>query len=662
MPGNQGTRFVVISLFAFLASIAGAAEAPKFTGDSLPTPPQQKSEWKPPADAKLPEKFISATRVLFEQGMADPRGLEYRNVEVVIGDVWGGQGASVKTHAWIIPTDKTAKADVARFVAAWNGLVYPAISVGDPADLKADVAAMCDADEKMRAEQEKANGKGSFYRFRNAVPESQSLDYKTLTATRACMLLRLGEGALSKRAWDDWTSGMKQDTNDDAAHLRDPYLMLATEWVWARFDRAVCAHMRGDDRLVQVDARALIDMEVQVNAEARKRGFDDPDAAQKRESFVDFLSAVPLLRDDADRRLKQPARASALSAGPKKFKTKAEYIAALIADLDQVAAPQMGQPGGVDLGGDPIVVELIKQGDDAVEPLIHCFETDIRLTRSVHFWRDFARYRSLLGVHEAAYVAICGILKESFFGVAATGDDLSARGLEGRRAVAEKIREHWKKFKGISLPERWYMTLSDDKAAPNQWSQAAANIAEPGDVEVTPSSMIGGWRTEPVRKPGEKPKLQGNPLRQKKNPSVSELLVKRMQAMMSAATADAASSNAFTSWSAAAEIAAALADWDAKSNLDALRDYTLAMQKQNLANPFGNGYWFVMRIAAMFEKRQAAGDRRVIEDYVSWLKSIPRDKVDGGASPMFQLMWQNPNDPAIAAPARTCARRRGPTR
>ncbi len=95
------------------------------------------------------------------------------------------------------------------------------------------------------------------------------------------------------------------------------------------------------------------------------------------------------------------------------------------------------------------VTALIEEGDDAVEPLLKCLEDDTRLTRSVHFWRDFAAYRSLLRVHEAAYVALSGILQTSFFGVASTGDDLSGRGMEGRRATAAAVRAYWKKFKGV---------------------------------------------------------------------------------------------------------------------------------------------------------------------------------------------------------------------
>src|SRR5205823_4624514 len=102
-----------------------------------------------------------------------------------------------------------------------------------------------------------------------------------------------------------------------------------------------------------------------------------------------------------------------------------------------------GQPGGLSLGGDPIIQALIREGEPAVEPLLLCLQRDTRLTRSVHFGRDFSMWRSLIGVHEAAYVAAASILQESFFEVESTADDVSSRGMEGRKKLAVAMRVYW---------------------------------------------------------------------------------------------------------------------------------------------------------------------------------------------------------------------------
>ncbi len=56
-------------------------QAPKFAGKTIPDPPGQGLPWTPPA-TKLPRSLIDATDALFDLGAADPRGCEYREVEV----------------------------------------------------------------------------------------------------------------------------------------------------------------------------------------------------------------------------------------------------------------------------------------------------------------------------------------------------------------------------------------------------------------------------------------------------------------------------------------------------------------------------------------------------------------------------------------------------
>ena len=61
--------------------------------------------------------------------MADPRGCEYRQVEI-------GNGSIVKARGFVLPERADAPG---RFVVCWDGLVYPALTVGDPADLDRDI-------------------------------------------------------------------------------------------------------------------------------------------------------------------------------------------------------------------------------------------------------------------------------------------------------------------------------------------------------------------------------------------------------------------------------------------------------------------------------------------------------------------------------------------
>ena len=121
-------------------------QAVKFTGRSIPDPPSQKDPWTPP-ETKLPRFLVAATAALFEQGMANPRGCEYREVEIV-------EGWTFKTRAFVLPE---RPGDTGRYALSWDGVIHPASSVGPAADLDADIRAL--ADSMRRALEDDAAGK-----------------------------------------------------------------------------------------------------------------------------------------------------------------------------------------------------------------------------------------------------------------------------------------------------------------------------------------------------------------------------------------------------------------------------------------------------------------------------------------------------------------------
>ena len=334
----------------------------------------------------------------------------------------------------------------------------------------------------------------TYSRIMSAWPEATSVAPNAMLPLHAVLLLRLGQVYLARSFWNAWVSGLRPDTNNDNEIRRDPYLTLATDWVWARFDRAVCAHMGGDDALALSDTMALGSVRDAVESEAHRRNFTlFGDASRAR--YLPFLDPLEALRADSERRVaagSPPPRVPVEHPGYGMIPLPGNpSVADVIADLEFVDARQDGQPGGVDLGMDPRVISLIRAGDAAVDPLIGVLENDTRLSRSVHFGRDFAHGRTLIGVHEAAYVALVGILKTSFFSAGSTADDLTSRGFEGRRAVAAaRVRAFWERWRHVPMVERWFALLADDAQPPDQWIQAAANIVQPTNVEVVPGSMV----------------------------------------------------------------------------------------------------------------------------------------------------------------------------
>ena len=71
-------------------------------------------------------------------------------------------------------------------------------------------------------------------------------------------------------------------------------------------------------------------------------------------------------------------------------------IAALIRELDQIEAGDYGMIGGEDPKKDPIVIDLIAEGEPAVEPLLVALETDDRLTKTT-IW-DHGKNQGVLPV------------------------------------------------------------------------------------------------------------------------------------------------------------------------------------------------------------------------------------------------------------------------
>src|SRR6185436_6273925 len=135
-------RWLLVVLLCVAASQTRPTTLPAaFTG-VLPQPPQQNAAWQRP-ESKLPPKLVAAVELLFKQGMADPRGCEYRRIEVVVGNVWNGGGQGLVTHGWVLPAQKGAGE---QFAVCWNGLVYPLMSAAEKADLEKDIAELIAAD------------------------------------------------------------------------------------------------------------------------------------------------------------------------------------------------------------------------------------------------------------------------------------------------------------------------------------------------------------------------------------------------------------------------------------------------------------------------------------------------------------------------------------
>ena len=276
----------------------------------LPTPPRQAEPWTPPPTT-LPRFLVSATASLCEQGLADPRGCDYRKIKLTVGSVWGGEGHELETTGWVLPTADGGKP---RHAVAWNGLVYPLAGDLGPGDLDADIRALVRATGAVSKDQVVRRGGFNGFGSNN---ESSSLDAKSFHAIKVCLLLRLGRAGLAESLWDAANgkpqaarangAGAKLDLNSYGVS----YLTLARDLAWYHFDRAVCAHIRGDDPVALADARFLMGFTRAVEIKADAMGFERPEHMDRRGEpapYIEFLGQLPDLLADQERRAWERAK------------------------------------------------------------------------------------------------------------------------------------------------------------------------------------------------------------------------------------------------------------------------------------------------------------------------------------------------------------------
>ena len=202
-------------------------------------------------------------------------------------------------------------------------------------------------------------------------------------------------------------------------------------------------------------------------------------------------------------------------------------IAALIRELDQIEAHEYGMIGGEDPKKDPIVVDLIAEGEPAVEPLLAALATDDRLTKtrlSNHYWKA----GGFLPVSHLVHHALKRLMQTNRFSQAVQfskqGDEAELKTPEGRKRVAGLAREFWRKNRGVPLGERFYRYLADDDAAPLRWVEAAAGLVAPADDEGVPDVTYVNLGRPTRAAPGQP--RHGDEVKDRV-PTVSDLLAQR---------------------------------------------------------------------------------------------------------------------------------------
>ncbi len=385
---------------------------------------------------------------LMKEFLFDPNGAERVTVKVVVRTVWASS-RDTTAEGWLV-AGKDGKPGRVFFT---DGASMPAPDEKEmkKIDFKAACKARYAAVPKKKDENEFPDRDETFRKMRETALGAVDADDLTLAA----WLYRLGDESLAAQAL---AAARKMEG--------DPRKRLRAELAWSAFAGMVHAYM------VRADEEAL------AHGERLLRLY--PEEAKEAKDKEDHYRQAPQIVEELKRRQKKGTFGKAPSEkwpdGFDKWESK-KKVAYLIDALEEVDARQWGQPGGVDLASDRRVEELMRVGDAAVPALIDALESDERLTRSVHFWRDFARSRTVLGVREAVLTALMSILRVQVFEPASTGDNFTARGEEAAKAMAKRLRAYWKEYGDLPFDERMMKVLTDPKTIFAAKREAAENLA-----------------------------------------------------------------------------------------------------------------------------------------------------------------------------------------
>jgi len=582
----------------------------------VPVPPQQNEKWTPPA-TNLQPSVVDAITQLFKDGLPDPRGCEYREIEIGESKKW-----TFKTNGWVLPG-----AGAQKYAIAWNGVVYPVVSVGAPVDLPKEIDAI-------PANQRRFNGYGVGWPMSDQL--STNVEVGALPI-HVAFLMRLGEGKLAQEMWD---AGYADQGNVPAP---DPYVDMAGVWLDRWYNRAVQDFLNHDDATALAICRQISPVIARVKATAAARGIADPWPVAM---YSNHLWQLPILQADLEQRVREKSYTPVVESGQPA--SGPERIAALIHDLEQSYAEQMFNPGDTEITDDPTVQALIKEGYPAVEPLLKCLVEDNRLTRA-RYTQGMGFDGPIIPVYEAAYKALFRILNVSFPLFDHEGQDYRKQkdsrdmSLEDRKALAAKIDAIWQKNKGMTPAENGYITLQDDTAGAQAWFRAIDSIVQPADGTFTSYRLITPQGGSYSVYSGSAPfKALGEAFRTKTNPSISDLIIKRFNQLIAQSASDKS-----MSFDAVGKMILALADWEGKAHLDDIRDMARSFHARF---PHEQGTFVsTLQIEAMiFRKRLELGDPRALQDYADWLVAInPTEWCNFDLTNPFQIMWHYPNDPII---------------
>jgi hypothetical protein len=194
----------------------------------------------------------------------------------------------------------------------------------------------------------------------------------------------------------------------------------------------------------------------------------------------------------------------------------------------------------------------------------------------------------------------------------------------------------------MKLEDRWYAILNDEDAR-ERWLEAAGNITQPENVRRYP----GGFSMEKPALINAPTRMNGEILRSKSNPSVSELMARR------ALEVPADNPNAYD-LSSACQMGLDLVAWDsqaaepvAKTLVKRCRTVLEYSDQRNSGPDQRMGKFMAKLILACAQN----GDTDVFEDYAAWLKNTTPEQLDSSYLECLEPLFRFPTNEVLKSAA-----------
>ncbi len=535
-------------------------------------------EWTPPKTS-IPENYVKTTQALLNHGLNDPRGGEFHKVTIVVGNAAWSQVGEREAYGWVTK-DHT--------VVAVDGLIYPIKSDKGPADVTSLYKPDVSSGQRMIR------------------PGDRAVPVGFATTLLPALLLIHGDTKEAEDSYKVLCASTMDPVLDVYAGLTHRYRMQTAQCLMDHQDSAAVKWAEGM---------------AEVSAIREKAGVNyGKDTVGWR---LEADEPIAILRD-AKRRASHPKKPLDLAAlSTKDEKTR---FAELMEGLDDVAAKQWGQPGGLEWNSDPTIQAIVKEGQAIVPALIDAIDKDDRLTRSVSFGRDLFPMRSIHSAREAAQVCL--------YQVWPTSNSIGGKTPQER---AVNLRKEWSVVAKLSEPERWLAVLANDKSGSELWLQAGQALTMPTNVQRTGSfTYTGKFDATGVA-------MKGEPLRAAHANEVNALFAKRVRAMSE--FGEEHSSMAMFNLDKAMRMGHYFAKWDGKAALPTLKEISLRPNelKKFLTNSDDQiNETISYSFGRVISDRLAQHDESAVEDYAKVTAS--NNFLNETRGEIWRPLWSNPLD------------------